>query len=138
MLISDRAWRMIGSCQSGKGKGEVNSKFEGAVGHADRRRFRVQSTLPAPALLETKRRSCANGSTFLEVSKANFRPIMIVAPRPVVFEASDRLARPAYRKIVANECKCRTLATLRGILLPKFISGDLRAKDVEIFVEENL
>jgi type I restriction enzyme S subunit len=79
--------------------------------------------------------SHANGSTFLEISKANFRPIRTVAPGGSVMEAFDRLARPLYRKVVANERESRTLAALRDTLLPKLISGELRVKDAEKFLD---
>ncbi len=70
--------------------------------------------------------SHANGSTFLEISKANFRPISVAAPPTAVFGAFDGIARPLYRKIVSNEHESRTLAALRDTLLPKLISGELR------------
>ena len=78
--------------------------------------------------------SRANGSTFLEISKANFRPIHTVAPSSPVMEAFDRLSRPLYRKVVEQERESRTLATLRDALLPKLISGELRVKDAEKFI----
>jgi type I restriction enzyme S subunit len=36
---------------------------------------------------------------------------------------------------VANERESRTLAQLRDTLLPKLISGELRVKDAERFIE---
>jgi len=41
-----------------------------------------------------------------------------------------------YRKVVENERESRTLAALRDALLPKLISGELRVKDVERFLEK--
>lgn len=79
--------------------------------------------------------SHANGSTFLEISKANFRPIRTVAPGGSVMEAFDRLSRPMYRKVVEHERESRTLAALRDTLLPKLISGELRVPDAERLVE---
>ena len=79
--------------------------------------------------------SHANGSTFLEIGKANFRPIPAVAPPPAVFGAFDRLAMPLYERVVSNERESRTLASLRDTLLPKLISGELRVKDAERAVE---
>ena len=70
--------------------------------------------------------SFANGSTFLEISKANFRPISVVAPPTTVFGVFDTIARPLYQKIVSNERESWTLAALRDALLPKLISGELR------------
>lgn len=78
--------------------------------------------------------SYANGSTFLEISKVNFRPIRTVAPIASVMQAFDRVARPRYRQVVENERESRTLAALRDALLPKLISGELRVKDAEKFI----
>jgi type I restriction enzyme S subunit len=82
--------------------------------------------------------SHANGSTFLEISKANFRGIRTVAPDASVMKAFDRLARPLYRKVVENESESRTLAALRDALLPKLISGELRVKDAEKLVSQSV
>jgi type I restriction enzyme S subunit len=73
--------------------------------------------------------SRANGSTFLEISKANFRPIPVVRPPTSVLDAFDRLVRPLFRRVVSNEYECRTLTALRDTLLPKLISGELRVKE---------
>ena len=73
--------------------------------------------------------SQANGSTFLEISKANFRPIPCVAPPAMVMNAFDRAVQPYYRRLVHNEDESRTLAALRDALLPNLISGELRVED---------
>jgi len=78
--------------------------------------------------------SRANGSTFLEISKANFRPIPVVAPSATVMSTFDRLARPTYERIVECARESRTLAALRDALLPNLINGDLRVKDAERFI----
>jgi len=80
--------------------------------------------------------SHANGSTFLEISKANFRPIPAVVPPPAVMSVFDNLARPMYLKVVECERESRTLAALRDTLLPKLISGEMRVSDAERFVKE--
>jgi len=79
--------------------------------------------------------SRANGSTFLEISKSNFRPIPVVAPPREVFESFDHVARPTYSRIVANERETRTLISLRDGLLPRLLSGQLRVKAGERFLE---
>ncbi len=70
--------------------------------------------------------SRANGSTFLEISKANFRPIPVITPSAQAMQAFEKLARPLYERIVECARESRTLAALRDTLLPKLISGDLR------------
>lgn len=79
--------------------------------------------------------SRANGSTFLEISKTNFRPIPVVTPSVDVMRAFERLARPLYKRIVESTRESRTLAALRDTLLPKLISGELRVKDAERIME---
>ncbi len=79
--------------------------------------------------------SRANGSTFLEISKSNFRPIPIIAPPIPVFSAFDRFAQPLYQKIVSNEHESRNLTDIRDVLLPKLISGEIRIKGTEKFLE---
>ena len=79
--------------------------------------------------------SRANGSTFLEISKASFRPIPVVAPAERIFESFDQLARPMYARIVANERETRALASVRDGLLPKLISGELRTPHAERITE---
>jgi type I restriction enzyme S subunit len=75
--------------------------------------------------------SRANGSTFLEISKSNFRPIPIATPTVDVINAFDKQVRPLYEKIVEHEIQSRTLAELRDTLLPKLISGEMRVKEAE-------
>jgi type I restriction enzyme S subunit len=75
--------------------------------------------------------SHANGSTFLEISKSNFRPIRTIAPDGLVMAAFDRLSQPMYRKVVEHERESRTLDVLRDALLPKLISGELRVTNAE-------
>lgn len=78
--------------------------------------------------------SRANGSTFLEISKSNFRPIPLAAPASPVMCEFDRLIRPLHCRVVSNERESRTLASLRDTLLPKLISGELRVGDAEKIV----
>ncbi|MFZ1574286.1 MAG: restriction endonuclease subunit S [Chromatiaceae bacterium] len=72
--------------------------------------------------------SRANGSTFLEISKANFRPIPVVTPPAQVMLAFEEQARPLYQRIVASARESQSLAALRDSLLPKLISGELRVR----------
>ena len=75
--------------------------------------------------------SRANRSTFLEISKSNFQPIPVASPGNRIFAAFDSLVRPLYSRIVGNVRESRALAGLRDALLPKLLSGEIRAKDVE-------
>ena len=68
----------------------------------------------------------ANGSTFLEISKGNFRQLIAVMPDSVVMTTFNRCARPLYERIVSNERESRSLTELRDELLPKLVSGEVR------------
>jgi len=76
----------------------------------------------------------ANGSTFLEISKTNFRPIPVAAPTDLVMKTFDRVVQPMYERIAANERESRKLETVRDALLPKLMSGEIRVTDAERFV----
>ena len=78
----------------------------------------------------------ANGSTFQEISKSNFRPIPVIVPPELILNAFQERTGPLYRHIVENERESRTLAQLRDTLLPKLISGELRIADAETLMEE--
>lgn len=70
----------------------------------------------------------ANGTTFLEISKSNFRPMPIFIPSPEKMKEFVKTVEPMYQKIVANLKESRTLASLRDSLLPKLMRGEVRVK----------
>ncbi len=78
----------------------------------------------------------ANGTTFLEISKSNFRPILIIIPKQKVLEQFNLKIEPLHKKIVNNIRESQILATLRDTLLPKLISGEIRVKEAEKMVRE--
>ena len=73
----------------------------------------------------------ANGSTFQEISKGNFRPIPIVVPSEPVLAIYSGAADALHQNLADNERESRSLAQLRDTLLPKLISGELRVADTE-------
>ena len=77
----------------------------------------------------------ANGSTFQEISKRNFRPLKIMIPKPEILSMFDKRVRMLYERIVNNQCESRTLAVLRDALLPKLITGEIFLSEVEEVVE---
>jgi type I restriction enzyme, S subunit len=80
----------------------------------------------------------AGGTTFQEISKQNFRPIPMLIPEGSVIDRFTALVRPLYERITANMRESLTLATARDSLLPKLLSGELRIKHAERFVEASL
>ncbi len=71
----------------------------------------------------------ANGTTFLEISKKNFRPIPVVVPSEKVVAAFVGIVQPLHERVVNNLKESRTLAAIRDALLPKLMSGEIRVRD---------
>lgn len=71
----------------------------------------------------------ANGTTFLEISKANFRPMMVNLPSQSDRDRFDGIARPMHSLMVANVRENQALAGLRDALLPELISGRMTVRD---------
>ena len=72
----------------------------------------------------------ANGTTFLEISKRNFRPIPVAIPPRELLDRFMGVAGDLHARVVANLLESRTLAELRDALLPKLISGELRVREL--------
>jgi len=83
-------------------------------------------------------KSRANGTIFLEISKANFRPLTVLAPPTPVLRAFVKVVEPLYQKVRANLQQSRTLAALRDALLPRLLSGELRVRAAERLVKERV
>lgn len=77
----------------------------------------------------------ANGTTFQEISKASFRPIEVPIPPAHALAKFDAATEPLHRLVVSNERETLSLAALRDLLLPKLISGELRAREADELVE---
>lgn len=73
----------------------------------------------------------ANGSTFMEISKRNFRPITAVVPSRAVLRCFMQIVEPMHQRIVSSLKQIQHLSELRDTLLPKLISGELRVPDAE-------
>lgn len=74
--------------------------------------------------------SRATGTTFAEISKQNFRPILVVLPPREIMAFFTAKVAPLYAQITANLRQSLTLATLRDSLLPKLLSGELDVSNV--------
>lgn len=68
----------------------------------------------------------ANGSTFMEVNKTNFKSVGCPSPADDRLLAFRRRAEPVLDQITAVVRESRTLTAIRDALLPKLISGQIR------------
>ena len=78
----------------------------------------------------------ANGSTFQEISKKNFRPIPFLVPGKGILEAFNEQAEAIYSRILLTSEQTDALTRLRDTLLPKLLSGELRVPEAERPVAE--
>lgn len=76
----------------------------------------------------------ANGSTFMEISKRNFRPIRAVVPSRQVLRCFMQMVEPMHQRIVSSLKQIQYLADLRDSLLPKLMSGELVVAEAERIV----
>lgn len=70
-------------------------------------------------------KSRATGTTFPEISKNSFRPISVVLPPKDLMAGFTARVAPLYAQVSANLYQSRTLAALRGSLLPGLLAGKL-------------
>jgi type I restriction enzyme S subunit len=68
----------------------------------------------------------ANGTTFMEISKSNFRTLPVLVPPQTLLDEFQQQIEPLHRRVVSNLEESQTLAELRDALLPKLLSGELR------------
>jgi len=67
----------------------------------------------------------ANGSTFQEISKSNFREINILLPLEKTLREFEKLINPIFENLVKNEFEIKSLSKIRDTLLPKLMSGEI-------------
>jgi type I restriction enzyme S subunit len=77
----------------------------------------------------------AEGTMFGSVSKKDFLAIRSVCPPRKVVARFEQAAGSLDTRIESNERMNQSLPALRDALLPKLISGELRVKDAERFME---
>jgi len=70
-------------------------------------------------------KSKANGSTFQEISKTNFKQIDVIIPSSLILKKFDIKIGPIFQKIVDNVYNNLSLTQTRDTLLPKLMSGDI-------------
>ena len=71
----------------------------------------------------------ANGTTFLEINKRNFRSIPILIPPEEELRTFAAVADILHRKLVATIRESYGLQQIRDALLPKLVGGQIRVPD---------
>jgi type I restriction enzyme S subunit len=73
----------------------------------------------------------AHGSVFSTITRTTFASLNFAGATDCCFEAFEDVTEPLFAKIKANGEENQTLASLRDLLLPKLMSGEIRLKDAE-------
>jgi type I restriction enzyme S subunit len=80
-------------------------------------------------------RQRSHGSVFDTITRDTLAGISVAAPGAQLIQAFETSVGPSIERVRAGLFESRTLAALRDALLPKLISGKLRVKDAERFLE---
>ncbi len=79
-----------------------------------------------------------NGTVFGAINKQQLYGLSVIVPWIDIIKEFENGVATLEQRLVNNTGQSQTLIQLRDTLLPKLISGELRIKDAEKFVEEAL
>jgi type I restriction enzyme S subunit len=71
----------------------------------------------------------AGGTTFAEISKRAFRPLLMTLPPASVLAEFEHATRPMFDVIAGQEREIQALSRIRDALLPRLVSGEIRVPD---------
>lgn len=71
----------------------------------------------------------AGGTTFAEISKRAFRPLLMPVPPAWALTEFEQAARPTFDLLAGQEREVHALSKVRDTLLPKLLSGEIRVAD---------
>lgn len=80
----------------------------------------------------------AEGTVFGSATKTDVQNFPVIFPPTQIISCFNEVILPSDQMIKNNETHSRTLASIRDALLPKLFLGEIRIKDAERFVEENV
>ena len=78
------------------------------------------------------------GTVFGAINKEQFKALKTVEPKLAAVDLFETFVLPLDERIRLNVSESRTLSGLRDTLLPKLISGELRVRDAEKFMESTV
>lgn len=77
------------------------------------------------------------GSAQPFISQGDARAMPVIVPAGTVAARFGELTRPLHRMVDANGVEARTLAAIRDALLPKLMSGEVRAEEAASSIERS-
>jgi len=79
-----------------------------------------------------------HGCVFDTIIRDTFKMLEVATPPQKLAEAFGARVEPILQKVMNNLKESRTLAAIRDALLPKLLSGEVRVKEVERFMEARM
>jgi type I restriction enzyme S subunit len=79
--------------------------------------------------------AAGKATTMGHIQRGHLHAAKVVVPPVNAMKGFDAIIAPLFEQKISNALQSRTLAALRDTLLPKLISGELRIKDAEKFIE---
>ena len=79
--------------------------------------------------------AASKATTMGHIQRKHLTDAMIVKPSNEILEKMTALLEPIFVKQIANSLQARTLLELRDTLLPKLISGEIEAPDLEALAD---
>jgi len=80
----------------------------------------------------------SGGSVTLNLNKTQFSKLPVLLPSIQLMMRYHKMAEPLFQTILLNEEQNLTLAAIRDSLLPKLLSGEIRVKEAEKYVETHI
>ena len=77
----------------------------------------------------------AHGSVFDTITTRTIEHAMSIVPSNALLDQFESIVSPMFMAILKNTEVSRTLASLRDLLLPKLMSGEIRVRDAEKIAE---
>ncbi|MDB9446547.1 restriction endonuclease subunit S [Anabaena sp. CS-542/02] len=78
------------------------------------------------------------GTIFASVTRKELQEIKLIAPTDLIVKVFDAQIKSIDNIIAKNEQQSHTLATIRDSLLPKLMSGEVRVKEAEKIINNNI
>ncbi|MDP9311309.1 MAG: restriction endonuclease subunit S, partial [Chloroflexota bacterium] len=80
--------------------------------------------------------AASKATTMGHIQRHHLTAAKVLVPPPDLVSSMTSILEPLLERIVANNLETRTLSTMRDVLLPTLLSGEVRVRDAEHIVEE--
>jgi len=80
-------------------------------------------------------KAAAHGSVFETITRSTFDAVLVVRPANAAIHKFESQVRPLFDRILCNQRESAALADIRDALLPKLLSGEIRAGEARRVAE---